>query len=201
MSDLPNSTTVQSIIDERHFLAKTFIAQKLDAVDNWGLNRDGTTRRKQKILDTSVTLDTGDVISPGFNRVSHETASNINDITKQHLSELADVHGQLVSDQDTGNPTSNDEYLRNTLSKLAFTMSDRASNEKLADKLLDEWRDSVLLNCEDEEKKKVHHFHCMAHVLLGFHKYSCDDLKFLELSLIETAGPQYSKHGARKVPV
>ena len=85
-SDLPNSTTVQSIEDEGHFLAKTYIAQTHENADNWGLNRDGTTRRKQKILDTSVTLDTGDVISLGFSRVAHETAVTINNITKQHLS-------------------------------------------------------------------------------------------------------------------
>ena len=151
----------------KDILAKTFNAQKLDAVANWGLTRDGTTKRKQKILDTSVTLATRDVISLGFSRVSHETALTINDITIQHVSELADVHRQLVSDQDTGTPTSNDEYLRNSLSKLAFTMNDQASNEKLADKLLEEWRDSVLLSCEDEEEKKVHHFHCMASVRLS----------------------------------
>ena len=47
-SDLPNGTTVQTIIDEGHYLAKTFISHKLDTVDNWGKNRDGTTNRKQK---------------------------------------------------------------------------------------------------------------------------------------------------------
>lgn len=44
--DLPNSTTVQTIVDEGHFLAKTFIAEKLDEASSWGLNHDGTTRKK-----------------------------------------------------------------------------------------------------------------------------------------------------------
>ena len=45
LSDLPNSTTIQSNEDEGHFIAKTYIAQELDNADNWGTNRDGTTRR------------------------------------------------------------------------------------------------------------------------------------------------------------
>ena len=61
--------------DEGHFIAKTYIAQALENTDNWGINRDGTTRRKQKILNTSVTLDTGDVISLGFSRVAHTATS------------------------------------------------------------------------------------------------------------------------------
>ena len=172
LSDLPNSTTVQSIVDEGHYLAKMYIAQTLENADNWGLNRDGTTRRKQKILDTSVTLDTGDVIRLGFSRVAHETAVKINNITKQHLTELADARSNMESSS-----TGSEDYIRKTLSILAFTMSDRASNEKLADKLLNEWRDSLLADCDEQQKKANRHFHCMAHVLLGFHKYICDDLK------------------------
>lgn len=37
--------------------------------------------------------------------------------------------------------------VRNSLQKLSFTMSDRASNEKLADKLLTEWGNEVLEKC------------------------------------------------------
>ena len=184
LSDLPNSTTVQAIVDEGHYIAKTYIAQALGNAENWGINRDGTTRRKQKILDTSVTLDTGDVISLGFSRVAHETAVTINSITKQHMGELADTQVNHET-----SPAGSEDYIKRTLSNLAFTMSDRASNEKLADKLLTEWRDAVLNDCDEDQKKKVHHFHCMAHVLLGFHKYSCDDLKIMEKSIAETDGP------------
>ena len=142
LSDLPNSTTVQAIVDEGHYTAKTYIAHVLGNAENWGINRDGTTRRKQKILDTSVTLDTGDVISLGFSRVAHETAATINNVTKQHMSELADTQGNLET-----SPAGSEDYIKRTLSNLAFTMSDRDSNEKLADKLLTEWRDSVLAGC------------------------------------------------------
>ncbi|KAH3737421.1 hypothetical protein DPMN_044014 [Dreissena polymorpha] len=68
-------------------------------------------------------------------------------------------------------------------------MSDRASNEKAADRLLDEWRDEVLEMTTESDKMKVKHFHCMAHVLLGFHKYSCEDVKNFENKMVESDGP------------
>ena len=64
--DLPSPTTVQAIVDEGHFLAITFISEKLEQSENWGLNQDGTTGRKIKIVDTSITLNSGDVMSLGF---------------------------------------------------------------------------------------------------------------------------------------
>ena len=81
-SELPNRNTVQTIVDQGHFLAKTYISERIDNCKNWGLHRDGTSRRKQKILDTSVALDSGDIISLGFDRVAHETAAVINSVTK-----------------------------------------------------------------------------------------------------------------------
>ncbi|XP_045198613.2 uncharacterized protein LOC123552927 [Mercenaria mercenaria] len=181
-SDLPSSSTVQSIVDEGHYLAKTYISHQLSETENWGLSRDGTTRRKQKILDTSVTLSSGGIMSLGFNRVAHETAVAINEVTKSHLHELADLHSSVDHDG-----TSAESYIVNSLEKLAFTMSDRASNEKKADRLLDEWRDQVLQQ-NIENPSKVHHFHCMAHVLLGFHNYICADLKAQQSSLVAEHG-------------
>lgn len=92
-------------------------------------------------------------------------------------------NSEKAADQDT--------YIRNTLEKLSFSMSGRASNEKAANKLLDEWRDSVL-NVTPEtntQKVKVKHFYCMAHVLLGFHKYCCDDIKKVENEVADKNGP------------
>ena len=96
-------------------------------------------------------------MSLGFNRVAHETAAAINDVTKSHIHELTDLHS-IVDREETP-----EHYITTSLEKLAFTMSDRASNEKKADKLLDEWRDQVLEQ-NTEIPNKVHHFHCMAHV-------------------------------------
>ncbi len=76
-------------------------------------------------MDTSVTLDSGDVVFVGFTRVAQETADIIQSVTQKHFNELASLQ-------------KNPDYLAETLSKLSFTMSDRASNEKKADRLLDE---------------------------------------------------------------
>ena len=47
-SHLPNSTTVQTIVDEGHYLAKAYIADKIEHCENWDINRDGTTRKKRQ---------------------------------------------------------------------------------------------------------------------------------------------------------
>ncbi|KAH3826899.1 uncharacterized protein LOC127832644 [Dreissena polymorpha] len=181
--ELPNASTVQTIIDEGHFLAKTFIATKIDKCNNWGLHRDGTSRKRKKIIDTSVTLDSGEVMSLGFTSVSSETAASITNVTQTHLSELSELHGAVnqIVDQD---------YIITSLKKLSFTMSDRAANEKLANKLLNNWRTELLGQCEHEnDVASVKNFHCMAHVLLAFHKYACDEIKLFEKGLIEEVGP------------
>lgn len=116
-------------------------------------------REENKILDTSVTLNSGDIISLGFNRVAHETAATINDVTKKHFLELADMH--TLSSEAPNPEVHKEEYVARSLQKLAFTMSDRASNEKLATKLLNDWRDETLQNFEGDVKT-VHSFHCMA---------------------------------------
>ena len=43
--------------------------------------------------------------------------------------------------------------------------------------------------CAENQKKTVHNFHCMADVLLGFHRFACVDLKALELKIVEEKGP------------
>ncbi|KAL3831421.1 hypothetical protein ACJMK2_023172 [Sinanodonta woodiana] len=73
-SDLPNPTTTRAIVDEGHYIAKTFILEKFNKAENGSLGRDGTTRKKKKIVDTSITLDSGDVISLGLDRVYKENA-------------------------------------------------------------------------------------------------------------------------------
>ena len=253
--DLPNKTSVQSMIDEGQYLARTFIGTQIKAAKSWGLNRDGTTRQKKKILDTSVTLDSGDVMSLGFTRVAHETAKTIHHVTVRHLEQLSDLQSDIrdsitvpkcpsvitIPTETPKNPSlsdirdsitaqkcpsvitiptetpknlslsvirdsitaqkcpsvtpvptetpNNDEFILDSLKKLSYTMCDRASNEKLADKMLDQWRDGVLQKCCEKEKEKVHHVHCMAHVLLGLHKYASSDLKIMEKEIIEENGP------------
>ena len=125
-SELPNKNTVKTIVDQGHFLAKTYFSEKIDKCENWKLSRDGTSWRKQKILDTSFTLDSGDIISLGFNRVAHEAAATITDVTKNHLRELGDMHS--TSSYVEHLKQHKKEFVARFLQKLAFTMSDRASN-------------------------------------------------------------------------
>ena len=68
-------------------------------------------------------------------------------------------------------------------------MSDRASNEKKADRLLDIWRNELPGQCNEHETHQVEHFHWMAHVLLGFHRYVCKDIKDLESGIVSDIGP------------
>lgn len=59
------------------------------------MSSDGTTRRKKKIVDTAVTLDTGEILSLGFTKVSRETAQVITDVTKNHFNKLAQIHSEI----------------------------------------------------------------------------------------------------------
>ena len=138
-SDLPTAQTVRNIVDEGHYLAKKFIAKKIENAENIGISRDGTTRKKDKIIDTSITLDTGEVMSLGFTKVARETAEVINNVTKKHMTELA--HTVVVSKNKVEKENDINHFIAESLLKLSFTMSDRANNEKLADTLLSEWRD------------------------------------------------------------
>ena len=64
---------------------------------------------------------------------------------------------------------------RENIQKMTFTMSDRAANEKASNRLLDVWRQDNIPGTEP-----LHHMHCMAHPLLGFHSYIDADLKKLQ---------------------
>ena len=57
--------------------------------------------------------------------------------------------------------------LPDIVGKLTYTMSDRAANEKKADRLLGEWKTEVV---GDQQARVVHKFYCMVHALLGFHR-------------------------------
>ena len=155
---LPDRKTIQQINDEGHYIAKRYIATTLESAQNWGLNKDGTTRKRKKILDTTVTTDTGETMSLGFREVASETGNTIAEVAQDHLHELTFVSG--------GDAT----FLQRILAKLAVYMSDRASNEKKSNRVLDQWREEVLKETQEADIPEVHKFYCMAHVLLGFHK-------------------------------
>ena len=165
---LPDRKTIQQINDEGHFIAKRYIAVQLGSSENWGLNKDGTSRKRKKILDTTVTTGNGETMSLGFREVASETGVTIAEVAQEHLKELAFVSGE------------GSEFLEKVVSTLSVYMSDRASNEKKSNKILDEWRSEVLKDTPHDEVHEVHKFYCMAHVLLGFHKHVVDGMSTLQ---------------------
>ncbi|XP_064648481.1 uncharacterized protein LOC135500761 [Lineus longissimus] len=180
-ADVPNPSTVRAISDEGQYVAKRFIAEQLKESTNWGLCKDGTTRKKRKILDTSITLSSGDIISLGFTRVAHETGEAIAGTSKDALTEIAEMQAH----DDTG-LTSESFIEEHGLKKLSYFMSDRAANEKKSNRLLNEWKQETLQT--DEDQQTVHSFHCSVHVLLGFHSNTVAALKPLEAEISEELG-------------
>ena len=162
--ELPTGSTIRYIADEGQALAKQFIGKEMAECEGWGTNRDGTTRRKEKLLDTTVTLSSGKVYSLGFSKVAHETGEKIAEVTRDAISEVSDIYCE-------GNDAHIKSYTVDLLLKLRYFMSDRAANEKKSNQVLAEWRDDMLKTVKSsEEIEKVHSFYCSAHVLLGFHR-------------------------------
>ncbi|GFO32659.1 hypothetical protein PoB_005916400 [Plakobranchus ocellatus] len=163
-SHLPQRTACQSMIDEGHVLAKSYIKDTiLNRCRSFGLHKDGTTRKKIKILDTSIQTDTGSSFCLGWSSVASETGQAIADEAKEKLEELAEP--------------SDVESMKGMLEKLVYFMNDRAANEKKSSRLLEEWKDNYLKEHGVEDIKKIHHLYCAAHVLLGFHSYVIQEVK------------------------
>ena len=68
-----------------------------------------------------MTLDSGETISLGFNRVARETAITITDVTMNHLRELGDMHS--TSSNAENFEQHKEEFVARSLQKLAFTVS------------------------------------------------------------------------------
>jgi hypothetical protein len=149
-------------VDEGHFLAKTYISEKLDESEHWGLNRDDTSRQKKKLLDTSVTLSNGEIISLGFTLVCHEDAKIINKVTKEHLEELAKLNSSKNNTSSV--PDEQQDYVVRVVERLAFTMSYRAANKKLTIKLLAERRDELIEEFRGNDASIVHTWYIVSTV-------------------------------------
>ena len=182
--DLPGRQCVNDISDEAHFLLKKFYAEKLASMDHWGFNKDGTSRKKDKIVNVSFTLEEGETLSLGFKIIARETAQAIADNAKEELSELASVH-------QWGNDTSDsDASLLTFLRTLTFMMSDREANEKLSNQIILEWVDECLdKTSNDRNKLVIHLFYCSAHVLLGFSTDTAKQLQHLQSELEKGSTP------------
>jgi len=153
---LPDAKTVRNINDEGHYLAMKYIAWKVKESNQISIITDGTTKQKRKLLNTALYLSEGGAQTLSFEEVANETSETIAESVKNKLAELAIIDGS-------------ENYLPDILEKMTIYMSDRAANEKKKNRLLDEWSGKELTEL-GRDAKKVHHFFCMAHVLLGFHR-------------------------------
>ena len=62
-SHLPSTMACQSIVDEGHIIAEAFIKERvLKTSKSFGMRKDEATRKKVKILDTSIRTDSGDCL-------------------------------------------------------------------------------------------------------------------------------------------
>ena len=109
---LPSRTACQRIVDEGHELAKTFVSQMiLRKCKGFGIHKDDTLRRKVKILDTSISTDSGESFCLGWSSVVSETGQAIGDDTIE-----------VVEDEEDG--------MLEAVQKMEYVMNDRAANEK-----------------------------------------------------------------------
>ena len=69
LNKLPRRQCVQNVVDEAQYLMKCYYGQRLQDTSHWGLYRDGTSRQKRKIMDTAITLDSGEVLPLGFRTI------------------------------------------------------------------------------------------------------------------------------------
>jgi hypothetical protein len=75
--DIPKSpyhTTIQNIIDERHYLSRKQVGSALTEAENWDLFADCTSRDGRKILDAGVHLSDKHTMSLGFTNITKENA-------------------------------------------------------------------------------------------------------------------------------
>ena len=196
--NLPSRQCVTNIVDEGQYLMRLFYAKQLTQTEHWGLARDGTQRKKRKVLDTSVVLDTGDILPLGFTRVAHEDSETIVKVSQRNLHELNEVKNAFDSRGalDIRETIERKNLIVTCLEKLSFFMTDRAANEKLANKKLSNWRDDILKDVQTNyEKDSIHSMYCMAHVLLGFSRNVSS-----ELSLLQTSLEEESKLGRDALP-
>ena len=171
---LPRRPTVVNIVDESQYLMKSYFGHKIQEAHHWGLGRDGTSRNKVKILDTSVTLSNGDILPFGYKSVARETAQAICETSVMEITEVVRC----------SNTDDSDEFMSSLLGKLSYFMSDRAANEKSANRLITEWRDATLeMQPNKEESMKIHSFYCMAHTLLGFHDYGSKEIEVVQRNM------------------
>ena len=89
LKGLPSHTTMVNISDEAQYLNKCYTAEMMETPLHFGWNKDGTSKNKKKILETSVTLCTDQVLPTGYHSAARETSETITSGVKAELAELS----------------------------------------------------------------------------------------------------------------
>ena len=117
-SHLPSTAASQRMIDEGHVLAKQYIRNVvINKSKSLGMYKDDMSKRKVKILDKAIQIDTGDNFCLGWSPIVSETWEAKASETKEKL-------GKLVETSDKGG------RMEKVLYKFTYFMNDRAANEK-----------------------------------------------------------------------
>ena len=134
---------------------------------HYGWNKDGTSKKKIKIQENTVTLSTGQSLPTGYHKAPRETAEDVSSGVQSELKELSAIlsGSDLSSETNSVNPV--------MLRKLSYFMTDRAANEKKSNSELIKW-------IHQEVGTEATALYCMAHVLLGYQRYSAQHLMELE---------------------
>ena len=72
---LPTHTTCANIADEAQYLVKLYTAEQIESAEHYGWNKDGTTKKKIKILENTITLATGQTFSIGYRKAARESST------------------------------------------------------------------------------------------------------------------------------
>ncbi|GFS13008.1 hypothetical protein ElyMa_003126000 [Elysia marginata] len=152
---LPCAQTVVNMCDEGFVLSNLQVAQSIVSNDYATLHSDGTSRDGKKIVGTQLSLSDGSTLYLGFVPVATEDASTLLDITLFMFRRLANCFSELTS-ADT------ETLLRELLSKIKCTMTDRAAVMKLFASNFEDF-----LNSDLGINTQVHFLHCNAHFLLA----------------------------------
>ena len=183
-NDFPKSTFCKLVRQEANIVSSRQVGEELLKTTYATQHSDGTSRNGQKVVDFEMTMESGATRTIGLVDVAGGDAETQLDALKFTLSKLSD----LLDDDDTTD--SKTEIFNKLISKIKNTMGDQAAAEKAFNHKLEQFRAEILpeivenwkslSDFEQSQMRRVNHFYCNLHALIGFADYSDGALKSLE---------------------
>ncbi|GFS13743.1 hypothetical protein ElyMa_003144500 [Elysia marginata] len=153
--ELPCEKSCLNMLDEAKVISNIQTAEEILSSSNATIHSDGTSRDQKKIVGHQVSLDTGTTLFMGFTPVASEDGKTLLDITSRLFQTLAQTYGDFKD-------ISQEDVLKQLLSKVTSTMIDRAANMKNFDSKF-----QAFLSEELGREVQVSYLHYNAHFLLG----------------------------------